>query len=622
MATLGESLPPEVLEYLAKLKGDLPADPNAQAAQSAVDAQSIPGSTAADSAQTFLDAGSVPTKSAASSADAIEAALSKAGIPAEAASGAVPTAAADAVPAAAVGAAESAAPAMGDVLTDALGGVSKVAGEAALPLTVAQAALSGPESATSSPMDGPVPGQPGKVFQGQDIVDDPSTTGSADDVVKDTGDLKAVADRLPDSSTPSSQGTTPIASDADGKDGDDDSSDATTAPQAAVAKAVDKVTDSKSKLDPVLQQYLQDKQDLLDAQAKANKNQEMASFGRAGATLAHAIAGARGPVDEKPWDAFDAEAQQPVTDVKNRQEQALKGLQTQQAMYQTKALADEQDPNSDVSKRTQAAYGPLMKMAGLDPTAIQGLSAGDIKATMDKPIEFSAKLQELKDVAQMRRMQMQDSRDLKQQHQDEQEGAVIAGKLNAMTASSRSTLGLASKAKVQASRLKEILSDPNATTQDLNSAYADLNGIVSGTTTMGGTAHQAYSNLQTKIADGLSFLTSNPTAPNIPEIKKHVADMADKMTSISDQVINNNTKSIQAGHAGWVSRHPDLWQNQLDVQNASMGLGSAPPQASVGTSAGPTPPGTVAIRDPKGNIRHIPTSMQAAALANGGTLVQ
>ena len=154
--------------------------------------------------------------------------------------------------------------------------------------------------------------------------------------------------------------------------------------------------------------------------------------------------------------------------------------------------------------------------------------------------------------------------DNKQQHYDEIEQPKIGKELNDLSASSRSVLGTASKARMQANRALDIVNDPNATTQDLSSVASDLNAIVAGTTTMTGSKHQEYSNLMTDISKGVSYISSSPNAPDVPEVKKHLANVLNRMKSISDDVINQNTQRVGANHSAWIKRHPDDFQGMLD----------------------------------------------------------
>ncbi len=154
----------------------------------------------------------------------------------------------------------------------------------------------------------------------------------------------------------------------------------------------------------------------------------------------------------------------------------------------------------------------------------------------------------------------------KQTKADNDEQEKIGKALNNLTTSGRNALGVASKARTSAQRLLEIVNDPKSTPQDMQSAYNDLNTIVSGgTSSVSGAAHQSYNNIQNDIATALSYITSNPTAVNIPEIKKHVADMTNKMITVSDGVINQNANIVKASHTGWIKKHPEEWQGLLSA---------------------------------------------------------
>lgn len=637
--------------------------PTSPSAQSVVDSASIPGKSAADSAGVFEQAGAIPGKSAADSATAfaehgvtpMESQLNSAGAfdsanpaisgaseaAAPIADAANPALLAEKIPnlvADGAGEAAATAPKAAGLLSEAGGAVSgdallsgasalgKIAGKAALPLTVAQTMLDGPESATSSPMDGPVPGHPGYSFKGQDIVKDPESVGPP------KPPMGPPAPGPGDRSTASVKNQAPSAA-------------LTPAPEVtphAVQKAAAAVESSKSKLDPILEQYLKDKRDLADAQDEAKRNRFAAELGGAGATLSHAIAGAKGEADLKPFQQMSENAYQPVADLQAKQAYAAKGLQDMQSRIATQAAMAGSDPNSETSKRTQAVYGPMLKSFGMNPDTVKGLSAVEIKTTMEKPIEFSAKLQELKEAAALRHQQASYVHDDKLRHEDEIEGATIANKANFLSASSRSAVGQAANAKMKLQRLNELLTDPNATPQDMNIAANDLAGAVSGgNATVSGTHGQEYKNLASDLISKANYLMGTTIPAEQSAAKQHMLDVSKRIGSVSDSVIDQNMSIVKAGHAGWFSRHPDQAQNIVSTV-ANQGATPSPPGAP--TAAGmhpqaPTPPtspapasaptpsvaaapiGTVNIRDPHGVIRHVPQALQAQALANGGTLV-
>lgn len=258
-------------------------------------------------------------------------------------------------------------------------------------------------------------------------------------------------------------------------------------------------------------------------------------------------------------------------------------MQNQLAQYKLADEKEKNDVNSPASLFAQSAVAGTYKQLGMaPPPGLNKLSASSIEQSpvLDRMLTAQSTNLTKQLIAQQRAAAMQGNQSNKQDQLDEKTGNDISNKLNSLTASSRSALGTAAKAKVSAQRLKDIVNDPNATNQDLQSAYADLNAIVSGNTTQSGSEHQAYNTLQNDLAQKLQYITSNPHAPDITAVKQHVANVADRMSAISDNVINQNTRTIQAGRSGWISRHPDQWKSLVEATQPANELTNRAPQSS------------------------------------------
>lgn len=578
MATLGESLPQNVIDYLTGLKSQLPvtssaADPIAakEAAQAAVDAASTPapvtGSPAADSAATFEDAGMIPGKSAADSSAAFDAAYPQ-GAPGVAAdrqlvalgergltttgNAATPAAADGTVIAMGQGtgdqlpavigergltttggaAADAAGAATGDLLTDAGGMMLKGLGRAALPLTVAQAALSGPESATASPMDGPVPGQPGKVFRGQDIISDPN----------DLGPINAATQAA-------------IAKNKEQPDTDSDN-DADTArgPQAAVpAVAADTpvaaAAATTSKLDPVVEQYLKDKQDLADAQNKAGQNRMFAGLARASAQAAHGLSTAQTPMDDSAFKTLDENANQPVTDLQAKQAYALKGLQDMQTKIQTQAAVSGADPNSAESKQIRALYAPLFVKAGLDPTVLDSLGASDIKAYAQQPLEA---IDKMKSQETQKAIQLELTRSRVQQAQENRQTQAYNATVQQLeTGRGQPVVQQAERDIYAAQKANTLIAqapggDPNKLSDaQVHMLYADIGKIAAG-----GQPQQSELNFITpsalvgKLSKVYSNFVNSPTPAYAGAFIQQAKQYADGLTKDAQNVITDRYNRV------------------------------------------------------------------------------
>jgi hypothetical protein len=387
----------------------------------------------------------------------------------------------------------------------------------------------------------------------------------------------------------------------DVQDGDEESSTPVVAPPPQLPV-------SAAPLNPQIQNYLAQ---LQAAQAQVGQNQMITGLTAAGQQLAHGIARAPGQANVEPTlQQAQTTDQAPLTQFNQAQAAKTQALQMQKAQ-------DAQDPNSLVSqnfRKSLTLLNPnIAKVYGDDFNQLTPANSQDVRQILDTTAKLQEKSQEHRDTIDLKKViaegqgNRRDSAvDTKQQMRDEQDLAKAGKELNGLAASSRNALGTANKAKISAQRLADIVSDPNATNQDLQSAYSDLNQIVSGASTISGSEHQSYNTLNNQLASALQYITSNPQAPNIPEIKAHVKDVARRMTQISDQVIDKNTRIVQAAHPGLVKRMPGEWGNLINQ------VSSEPAAAG---------PDVILIKDPQGNVRKIPASQKDAALKAGGVLV-
>lgn len=145
------------------------------------------------------------------------------------------------------------------------------------------------------------------------------------------------------------------------------------------------------KMDPALVQYLQNKQDLTNAQGQANKNEMLTGLARAGATLTAGLAGSNTPVNEKPFDAMAATDQQPVTDVLNKQKADTSDLTNQKAALDISKKTGDEDPNSPQSIAARNMVKQLYPGKFTDEQ-LDGLSKADLSDSVMKPLELDAKI--------------------------------------------------------------------------------------------------------------------------------------------------------------------------------------------------------------------------------------
>lgn len=392
---------------------------------------------------------------------------------------------------------------------------------------------------------------------------------------------------------------------SDTDDSDEDSSPIADTVPSSPSPSPTPAPNAPTPMDPKLASYLQNRaQALKDAQAAASSNRLLAGMGRAFGTLARG-SGQVTAADSAAYDALDKNANAPVTDLLAKQKSEVESQSGLASMKNN----DPTSPESVAAQKLLRSSNPGV----YSQDNVKLLSSNDILGNLSKTAELQAKINERKTEYTMKQEDRADAKEMKQSAADEKVQTLVGKDLNSLTTSGRNALGTAAKAKVAAQRLADIVSDPNATNQDLQSAYADLNQIVSGTATVSGSAHQSYNTLSNQLSDALTYITGNPQAPDIGNIKKHVLDVANRMSAISDGVIQQNTHMTKAKYSGWVQRNPDQWQGMIDQ------VAAAPPQSASYQSGGEP---TVNMTDPTGKVRAIPQSKVKDAMAAGGRLVQ
>lgn len=154
-------------------------------------------------------------------------------------------------------------------------------------------------------------------------------------------------------------------------------------------------TSTTPAMNPLLAKYLQDRVDMKGAVEKANTNRLIAGISGAAGQLAASTYGATKPVDEAGFKALEDNASAPVTALQTVQGAGMKGIQEQQALMTAEQAQEASDPNSELSKRTQLIYGPILSKLGMPPQNLAGMSATDIKSELQQPMDTAAKIKQV-----------------------------------------------------------------------------------------------------------------------------------------------------------------------------------------------------------------------------------
>lgn len=184
----------------------------------------------------------------------------------------------------------------------------------------------------------------------------------------------------------------------------------------------------------------------------------------------------------------------------------------------------------------------------------------------------------------------------KQDKQDRDENDKIMKETNAMTASSRSSIGAAAMAKRRAQNLIDIVNDPAATPQDMALAANELNTVVTNTSTVMGAKHQEYNSLANDLVKASNYLGNNASPADLKLQKAHIANIANRMIGLANNTINGNFKYVVSGHQDFHKRHPEVINNISDALAEQLSSGQA--AQSNAPHEGKYPPGsTVRVKD-------------------------
>lgn len=183
-------------------------------------------------------------------------------------------------------------------------------------------------------------------------------------------------------------------SDINDDDSEDESPSSPAIDSSAVTPAPVSPATAQSPMNPTLTAYLQNlsdgKDEMAEAQAKANTDRLISGIGRAGAQFSHAVSGDQKALDTSAYDSFDKESEAPVQEVlaKQKAQQGAIGAAASQA--QAAATIESNDPTSPQSKAVQD------QIARLYPGKFSVDQLRNIPASMAslilKPLELDQKV--------------------------------------------------------------------------------------------------------------------------------------------------------------------------------------------------------------------------------------
>ncbi len=177
----------------------------------------------------------------------------------------------------------------------------------------------------------------------------------------------------------------------------------------------------------------------------------------------------------------------------------------------------------------------------------------------------------------------------KQDQFDQKEWDKIVKDTNPLTASNRTTLGMASKANFQADRALVTLSKPVVTNQEAGNAMADIAAIYqTGSPTQYGMSHQEYSTLYGKIQGALQSVTGKPQDALPDAIKNRLVGVLHDMKGTNSLVLKQQLDFTEKAKKRIIDKYPDEWkgirstlEDNPDMPGQTPIPGSGPHGASV-----------------------------------------
>jgi len=168
----------------------------------------------------------------------------------------------------------------------------------------------------------------------------------------------------------------------------------------------------------------------------------------------------------------------------------------------------------------------------------------------------------------------------KQDQFDQKEWDKIVKDTNPLTASSRSTLGMASKANFQADRALVTLSKPVVTNQEAGNVMADIAAIYqTGSPTQYGMSHQEYSTLYGKIQGALQTVTGKPQDALPDAIKQRLVGVLHDMKGTNSGVLKQQLDFTEKSKAKIIKKFPDEWKGIRATLEGGQDGGAAIPES-------------------------------------------
>lgn len=284
--------------------------------------------------------------------------------------------------------------------------------------------------------------------------------------------------------------------------------------------------------------------ELSNAQSDRNSLQLMSMLGQAGSTIGNALTPLAAKQDSSAfWNQMNNAAQQPITDLKTKEDMAQGALKNQLLVGEAQTAMDKNNPTSAVSMAAKEFY---KKTTGKD--ADVRLSAADL----EKMDPILARMFTQGENAKNRAIMSQNLTT----HKNSKEASDLAQKmskaLDSDVASSRTALGRAANKKQSAAAIEALVSayaDPNnIDVRQTQEIAKSLDAMISGGAgSVSGTEHLIPKTYAGSWAKVVEWISSNPHGANQGEFIKRMMDTVGREKSLAQaQLVEYGKQKIPA----------------------------------------------------------------------------
>lgn len=305
------------------------------------------------------------------------------------------------------------------------------------------------------------------------------------------------------------------------------------------------------------------------AEDARNMNQLLAVLGKSGSQIGSAISMAPKAADTSGFDALFKAADQPVKDVENRQDSAMKAIKGQSAQEQLKNEIAKEDPKSDISKIGRQILADAAKQAGSPLELPENISLSN----MEKLLPGIESMANRRLAAQALAARTADARSDKKEMLDQRIESQTNNQVKSETENYTRNLD-------QAHRTQDMFKDLRAgkyksAKNIIGALESDVSALLTGAkqTAVFDRSHAQINALSKTIEEYKSYLSSNPRNL-LPE--KYLGQLEEEVKTLKGAIIKNydrKNKELMSGTNNDVKKK--LINNRFSTQLNELGYDPA-----------------------------------------------